>query len=175
MTADDFAALARATGLSDARLGFTLGARGERANVAAQARKWKSGARPVPAHVASKLRALVKALDGRTLPDTDEAVEAALAEPAWLPEWIIGVGEMSDADLAAELRENGDELEPEFVVHTRPPRFIARAAVDEVEPVLATFVYAFDDESELAVDWLDDPPDGPALDALMRRALDALG
>ena len=161
---DDFGALARLVGLSDARLGYALGLTGERAHVSARVRQWKRGARPVPAETLSLLRALVIGLDGERLPDTDEAI-TGLLERALPPEWIIGTA-----------APGSDEAAPEYLVHTRRPRFICRV-VDEIEDGAPLSAFAYNDGDWTLCDfhWLDRAPESEELSQLLKRAMESLG
>jgi hypothetical protein len=163
MTAGEFCALARATGLSDARLGLALGAQGSRKNISARVRQWKRGARPVPPEIASKLRALTAALGGVALADSDDAV-AGIA-PALPPEWIIGTA-----------APGTDEEAPEYLVHTARPRFICRVVDELSEPApLSALAYADGDTVLCDFVWLDREPEGEDLRRLCERAMAALG
>lgn len=166
MTHDDFAALARQTGLSDARLGLALGAQGARENVAARVRQWKRGARPIPDHVGSLLRALVSGLQGERLADTDAAIEGAI-DRVQPPEWLIAVEP-----------PGGEDDAPEYLVHTRRPRFICEIFDEEVDGPAPPSSFAYADTEGTVLTrflWLDAmPDDDAALRELMRRAIAAI-
>lgn len=169
---DEFADLARKTGLSDARLGQALGLSGKRENVAARVRQWKRGARPVPAEILSMLRALVAAAGGTPLPDDDATIAALAQDIGAPPEWIIG-----HAHDAIDPDEDIDDQEiPEWLVHTRRPRFVCRV-VDEIEEGVQLGRLTYSDAGWALTNflWFDPQPVGAALEDLLRRAMAAVG
>lgn len=110
-------------------------------------RKWIAGEADVPDGVAQQLRAAVAALgDGPGVP-IDSAPPPGIAQP---PEWIVGV----DA-------HDGRDDAPEYIVHTRRPRFIA-AVIDEDEAGLSLSprVFAHAGMALADIAWLDGEPDG---------------
>lgn len=172
---DDFAALARRIGLSDARLGMALGLTGKRPNIAVRIRQWKRGARPVPDEVMSMLRALAAAAQGLPVQNDDAAI-APLVDRVAAPEWIIGHAHDAHAGMSTE--ETDEAAVAEYLVHTRRPRFVCRIVdADEDEPAWRLEPLRYADGAWLLCDftWFDRAPEGAALSALLRRAMGVLG
>lgn len=75
-------------------------------------------------------------------------------------EWIVG---------------QGPDLRREYIVHTMPPRFIARVAGEDDTDAdeISGIVYASGEDTLCEILWLDEPDPG-AVTALLEAACDAL-
>ncbi len=126
-------------------------------------RRWASGETQLPARVQAELEDLARSASGSRMGF------------ACRDEWIVGDGPRT----ASRARR-------EYIVHTRPPRFIARVvALDELtdgpepdeDPVDTETGVAYQALPETLIceiEWLDPVPRGPELARLMEAAADAI-
>jgi transcriptional regulator with XRE-family HTH domain len=138
MTPEEFKHLRLELGLSQRQLGGALGLRGE--NVGVSIRRIEDGKTAVSGPMALAMRHLAaKAAAAR---------RANVLRPA--DEWIHG---------------KGTESEREYLIHTRPPRFIARLILDDLSDdehdakTLSgvTYVSEYGDTIR-EIHWIDPPP-----------------